>query len=71
MLDILDCPHIPIIDLIVINRLCDYKAGFSDHFLQDILDNVFSNVFLQDLIGYFLIQGLEQVMFFDPLVNDK
>ena len=56
--DILDSFHIPLIDLIIIPWLCNNKSSLSDNFLQDILNNVLTNIFLQKLIGDLFEQRL-------------
>ncbi len=71
VLDILDCLHVPIVDFIVVDRLCRNICHLSNDLLQNILHNILANIFLKQLVGNLFQQWLKQLILFYPLINHK
>ncbi len=68
---LLNSPHIPIVNFIIIPILRNNKRHLPHNLLQHILHNILTNIFLQQLICNLFEQWLKQLILFYPLVNHK
>lgn len=67
----LQSSEIELIGFLVVDSFDNNSHSFLHYFLQNAIHNILPDIFLKQLIGYFLIQWLKQLKFLNPFINDE